>query len=89
MSLDKLWKAVKDLKYPINSADDLQKVLGNLKITFDDEQLDARDIALEIIQYPIKSAPDLMRDFLTEEESFSEEEGEAVGEMIEEAEKEE
>jgi Mg2+/Co2+ transporter CorC len=89
MSLDKLWNAVKDLKYPINDADQLEELLGDLKIKFDDEELDARSIALAISEYPIKSAPDLIRDFLTEEESYSTEEAEAVGEMIEEAEKEE
>ena len=87
MSLDVLWNAVKGLKYPINKDDDLQQLLGDLRIKFNGKEFDARDIALQINEYPIKSAPDLIRDFLTEGEAFSEEEGEAVGEMIEEAEK--
>jgi len=87
MSLDDLWNAVKDLKYPINKKEDLIELLGDLRIKFKDTEWDARSIANEIMEYPIKSAPDLIRDFLTEEASFTEEEAEAVGEMIEEAEK--
>jgi hypothetical protein len=89
MTLDDLWNAVKGLEYPINKDEDLQNALGDLRIKFEDKEFDARDISLQINQYPIKSAPDLMKDFLTEGEAFSEEEGEAVGEMIEEAEKKE
>jgi len=87
MSLDELWNAVKGLKYPINDAEKLTELLGDIRIKFNGEELDARSIAMEISEYPIKSAPDLIRDFLTEEESFTEEEAEAVGEMIKEVEK--
>jgi hypothetical protein len=84
MSLDDLWKAVKDLKYPINDKEALIEALGDVKIDFDNESMDARDIAMEIIEYPIKNAPDLIRDFLKEESAFSKEEAEATNEILEE-----
>ena len=83
MSLDDLWQAAKKLKYPIKNRDALQKALGKLRIKFNDEELGAGDIAMEIIQYPIKSAPDLIRDFLKEEGEYSAEEAKEVDEVLE------
>lgn len=83
MSLDDLWAAVKKLKYPIKDAKQLEKFLGKLKLKFDGEELDARDIAMEITQYPIKSAADLIRDFLKDEEEYSTEEAVEVSEILE------
>jgi hypothetical protein len=87
MSLDKLWSAVKSLKYPIKNAALLEKVLGNIQVEFDGEVLNARDVSLEINAYPVKSAPDLIRDFLKEEDGLNVEEAAAVEEMMDESDK--
>ncbi|MBD3259827.1 hypothetical protein GF371_04335 [Candidatus Woesearchaeota archaeon] len=82
MSLDDLWKKAKDFKYPINDRDELMKLLGDFRLEFEENEFDARDIALEINAYPIKDAAGLIHAFLVEEEAYSEEEGKELDETL-------
>ena len=73
MSLDLLWEKAKTLIYPITDRDVLIQSLGDLKVQFEGNEYDARDIALHIAFYPLKDASHLMFVFLRDEEKYSSE----------------
>lgn len=73
MTLDLLWEKAKSLNYPILDRDVLISSLGDLKIQFEGNEYDARDIALRIAFYPLKDASHLMFVFLRDEEKYSSE----------------
>ena len=82
MSLDVLWEAAKKLRYPVKDRDELTQSLGNLRIKFEGNAFDTRDIALQINEYPIHDPADLIHEFLKEDEAFSEEEGKKLSETL-------
>ena len=76
------WDAAKKLSFPVNDRDVLIEGLGDLRVKFEGNEFDARDIALQVGAFPIHNAPDLIHLFLKEEDAFSDEEGGALDETL-------
>jgi len=83
MSLDALWEIVKNIKYPINDREVLQKSIGENIIEFEGHKLHSRDIALEIHSYPIHKPTDVIKCFLDAFEEFSKKDGEKLDDVLE------
>jgi len=67
MSLNQLWERAKLINYPILDRDKLIEALGDIKIEFEANDFDARDIALKINNFPINNSAHLIYEFLRED----------------------
>ncbi len=75
MGLDELYKTIKFAMYPIYDREHLQKALGNIRIEFERNFYDARDISTMITEYPIKSASHVIELFIKAAAEEYEDEG--------------
>jgi hypothetical protein len=64
MGLDELYKTVKFAMYPIYDREQLEKYLGKIRIEFEKDYYDARDISTMITDYPIKNASHVIELFI-------------------------
>ena len=67
MTLNQLWERAKLIKYPILDRDKLIEVLGDIRMEFEANHFDARDIALKINNFPIKNPAHLIYEFLNDD----------------------
>ncbi len=83
MSLDIFYSRIKSHSlYPINDREQLIKALGNVRVKFEHNVYDGRDIGLMINEFPIKTPSHLMELFIKyAEEEYSDEESKELGDF--------
>ena len=67
MTLNELWEKAKLIKYPILDRDKLIEALGDIRMEFEANDFDARDIALKINNFPINDPAHLIYEFLKDD----------------------
>ena len=75
MTLDELYRKVKNAKYPIYTREELRMAVMDLKVEFEKDVFDEVDISTMITEYPIKTPSHLIEIFIrAAQEEYQDEE---------------